>query len=85
MGDRVVVGGVGGGEVEGAEGAGSFNELYQLVVTSPQPPGAEGTGQSGAKSQSGAGWVEVQDRGGGGRGWRKPFGREGLGGGKGGR
>ena len=47
--------------MDGAEGAGSFNELYQLVVTSPQPPGAEGTGQSGAKSQSGAGWVEVID------------------------
>ncbi len=25
--DRVVIGGVGGGEVDGAEGAGSFNEL----------------------------------------------------------
>jgi hypothetical protein len=61
--DGVVVGGVGCNEVDGAEGAGSFNELYQLVVTSPQPLGAEGTRQSGAESKRGVRWVKVQDWG----------------------
>ena len=42
--ETVVVGRVGEGKVNGAEGARSFNELYQLVVTSSQPLGAEGTG-----------------------------------------
>ncbi len=50
-GDGVIVGGVGQGKVDGAEGAGSFNELYQLVVTCQQPLGAEGAKQSRAKGE----------------------------------
>jgi hypothetical protein len=35
--------------VDRAEGARSFNELYQLVVTSSQPLGAVGAGQGARK------------------------------------
>ncbi len=52
-GDGVVVGGVGQGKMDGAEGARIFNELYHLVVTCKQPLGAEGARQSRAKSERG--------------------------------
>ena len=57
--NRVVVNGVGVGEVYGAEGVGSFNELYQLVVASLQPLIPVGARQSGTESEGGTGRVEV--------------------------
>ncbi len=75
------------GEVDGAEGPGSFNKLNQLVVTSHQPLRPEGTGQGGAKCEWGTVGIEVKDgrgiegdRGrGGGERRRKPCGSEGRG------
>ncbi len=49
--DGVKVGGRGSGEVEGAKNAGSFNELYELVVTSLQPLEAVGTSEGGLKGE----------------------------------
>ena len=72
--------------MDGAEGARSFNELYQLVVTCTQPLGAEKARHSRAKSQRGTVRVEVEDGGGGGGdrrgrgGGRDPRGGERLGG-----
>ncbi len=43
----------------GAEGAGSFNEPYQLVVASLQPLIPVGARQSGTESEGGTGRVEV--------------------------
>jgi hypothetical protein len=47
--------------MDGAEGVGSFNEFYQLVVTCSQPLGPKGARDGRAKSEGGAGWVEVED------------------------
>ena len=58
-GDGVVVGRVREGKVDGAEGARSFNELYQLVVTCEQTLGAERARQSRTKGERGTVWVEV--------------------------
>ncbi len=69
--DGVKVGGRGSGEVDGAKGAGSFNELYELVVTSLQPLEAVGTREGKLKGEGRAGKVKVEDwvrRGGGGGG-----------------
>ena len=59
FGHWVIVGGVGGGEVNGAEGAGSVNELYQLVVASLQPLIPVGARQGGTESEGGTGGIEV--------------------------
>ena len=81
FGHGVIIGGVGGGEMNGAEGAGSVNELDELGVTCPQPLLPVGARHSGAEGEGGAGRIEVQDRSGGGgergdgRGG-KPFGGE---------
>lgn len=72
--------------MDGAEGARSVNELYQLVVTCPQPLRTERARHSRAKSQRGTVRVEVEDGGGGGGdrrgrgGGREPRGGERLGG-----
>jgi hypothetical protein len=72
--------------VNGAEGARSGNELYQLVVTGPQPLGAERASHSRAKGQRGTVRVEIENGGGGGGDWRgrgrrrEPRGGERLGG-----
>jgi hypothetical protein len=81
--DGVKVGGRGSGEVDGAKGAGSFNELYELVVTSLQPLEAVRTSEGRLKGEGRAGRVKVEDWGrrGGGRGGRsgagEPSGGEG--------
>jgi hypothetical protein len=81
FGHGVIIGGVGGGEMNGAEGAGSVHELDELGVTCPQPLSPVGARDSGTEGEGGAGRIEVQDRSGGGgeRGdgrWGKPFGGE---------
>jgi hypothetical protein len=59
---RGPLGRVGVSEMDGAEGAESFNEFYQLVVACHQSLGPKGARDGRAKSEEGAGWVEVQDR-----------------------
>jgi len=80
----IVIGGVGCSEVDGAEGAGSFNELNKLVVACPQPLLPVGARHSRAESEGRAGGIQIQYRSGGGGkrgdgGWGKPFCGEGLG------
>ncbi len=48
--------------VNGAEGAGSFDELNELVVASLQPLKAEGASKSRAEGEGRARRVEVEDR-----------------------
>jgi hypothetical protein len=45
--------------MDGAEGAGSVNELYQLVVASLQPLIPVGARQGGTESEGGTGGIEV--------------------------
>jgi hypothetical protein len=45
--------------MDGAEGAGSLNEFYQLVVACPQPLGPKGAFYGRAKSEGGAGRIKV--------------------------
>jgi len=45
--------------MNGAEGAGSVNELYQLVVASLQPLIPVGARQGGTESEGGTGGIEV--------------------------
>ena len=59
FGHRVIVGGVGGGEMNGAEGAGSVNELDELVVTCPQPLRPVGSRHSGTESEGRARRIEI--------------------------
>ncbi len=49
--------------MDGAEGAGSLDELDELVVASLQPLKAEGVSKSGAEGEGKARRVEVEDRG----------------------
>ena len=59
----VVVRGEGGGVVDGTEGPGSFDELYELVVASLQPLQTVGASESGAEGEGRARRVKVEDRG----------------------
>jgi hypothetical protein len=59
----VIVRGEGGGVVDWTEGAGSFDELNELVVTSLQPLQTVGASEGGAKGEGRAGRIEVEDRG----------------------
>jgi hypothetical protein len=59
----VIIRGEGGGVVDWAEGAGSFDELNELVVTSLQPLQPVGASEGGAKGEGRAGRIEVEDRG----------------------
>ncbi len=63
--------------MDGAKDAGSFNEFYELVVTSPQPLEAVGTSEGRLKSEGSVGSVKVEDWGrrGGGRGGRSGAGK----------
>ena len=51
FGHGVIVGGGGVGEMNGTEGAGSVNELDELVVTCPQPLLPVGARHSGTESE----------------------------------
>ena len=59
----VVVRGEGGGVVDGTEGPGSFDELYELVVASLQPLQTVGASESGAEGEGKTRGVEVEDKG----------------------
>ncbi len=62
----VEVGGKGGSEVNGAEGASGLDQLHQLGVAGEKPLGTKGAKEGRFKCEGGAGGVEVQDRGGAG-------------------
>ena len=49
--------------VDGTEGPGSFDELYELVVASLQPLQTVGASESGAEGEGRARRVKVEDRG----------------------
>jgi hypothetical protein len=66
FGNGVVIGGAGGGKMDGAEGAGSLNELDELGVACPQPLLPVRARHSRAEGEGGAGGIEIQDRSGGG-------------------
>jgi hypothetical protein len=52
--------------MDGAEGAGSFNELDKLGVTCSQPLLPVGARHSRAEGEGGTRGIEIQDRSGGG-------------------
>ena len=79
--DRVKIGGGGGGEVDGAEGASGLDQLHQFGVAGEKPLETVGARQGRAKGKGGARRVEVEDRGPGrgdggkgSRGGKKPSG-----------
>jgi hypothetical protein len=59
LGDRIVVGRSRGGKVDGAESAGSGNELNKLVVTALEPLRAVGAGKSGLEGERKTGGIKV--------------------------
>jgi hypothetical protein len=66
FGNGVVIGGAGGGKMDGPEGAGSLNELDELGVACPQPLLPVRARHSRAEGEGGAGGIiEIQDRSGG--------------------
>ncbi len=54
FGDGVKIGGGGGGEVDGAEGASGFDQLHQFGVAGEKPLRAVGSRKSRAKGERGA-------------------------------
>ena len=54
LGDGVKVGGGGGGEVDGTEGASGLDQLHQFGVAGEKPLRAVGARQSGTKGERGA-------------------------------
>ena len=59
LGDRIVVGRSRGGKVDGAESAGSGNELNKFVVTALEPLRAVGAGKSGLEGERKTGGIKV--------------------------
>ncbi len=66
FGDGVEIGGRGGSEMDGAEGASGFDQLHQFGVAGEKPLQAVGTRQSRSEGKGRAGRVEVKDGGAGG-------------------
>ena len=61
--DRVEIGGGGGGEVDGTEGASGLDQLHQFGVAGEKPLRTVGARQGRAKGKGGAGRVKVKDGG----------------------
>ncbi len=59
FGDGIEVGGWGGGEVYGTEGASGFDQLHQFGVAGEKPLQAMRTRKGRAEGERGAGWVKV--------------------------
>jgi hypothetical protein len=66
LGNGVEVGWGRGGEMDGTEGASSFDQLHQFGVAGEKPLQAVGTSESRSVGERRAGRVEVKDGGAGG-------------------